>query len=81
MIALLSLLLSLFSLTLFVRAVLSYFPHKEGTLASINDFTVTVTEPVVAPVRRVVPPVGGFDVSLIVVFIGIYLIRVIFLRA
>jgi YggT family protein len=80
MIALLSLLLSLFSLTLFVRAVLSYFPSKDGALASINDFTVTVTEPVVAPVRRVVPPVGGFDVSLIVVFVGIYLIRVIFLR-
>jgi len=80
MIALLSLLLSLFSLMLLARAVLSWVPNKTGALASLDDFVFTVTEPVLAPVRRVIPPVGGFDVSFLVVILGIYIVRVVFLR-
>jgi len=75
MIAIISTILSLFSLVLFARAILSWIPNKNGALASFEDFTVTVTEPVVAPVRRMLPPMQGFDLSFIVVFIGIMVIR------
>jgi len=34
-----------------------------------------LTEPVMAPVRRIIPPMGGLDFSPIFIFIGIQLIR------
>jgi YggT family protein len=34
-----------------------------------------LTEPVMAPIRKVVPPMGGMDFSPIVIFIGIQLIQ------
>lgn len=79
MLALLSLILSLFSLVLLARAVLSWIPNKSGPLATVNSVAFTITEPVLAPVRRVVPPLGGMDVSFLVVLIGIYVIRIVIL--
>ena len=75
MISLLSLALSLFMLILFVRAILSWFPNRGGVLGSINDMTVAITEPVLAPIRRRIPPMGGFDVSFLVVFLAILVLR------
>jgi len=79
MIALLSLVLSLFTLVLFARGILSWIPNKTGALATIDGLAFTITEPVLAPVRKVIPPMGGFDVSFFVVFIGIILFRAVFL--
>jgi len=80
MIALLSLVLSLFTFVLLARAILSWIPNKSGALATVNSVVFTITEPVLAPVRRVIPPLGGMDVSFFVVFIGIYVIRIVFLH-
>lgn len=80
MIALISTLLSLFSLVLLARALLSWIPNKSGALASFNDFVVTITEPVLAPIRRRLPPMQGFDLSFLVVIIGIMIFRSVFLR-
>ena len=33
-----------------------------------------LTEPVLAPVRRIIPPAGMFDLSFIVVFIGLQIV-------
>ena len=64
---------------LFPRALLSWFPAAPGsTLASVNSVLYRLTEPVLGPVRRLLPPVraGGFgiDLSFIIVFFGIQLI-------
>ena len=64
---------------LFPRALLSWFPAPPGsTLAGINSVLFRLTEPVLGPVRRLLPPVraGGFgiDLSFIIVFLGIQLI-------
>jgi YggT family protein len=64
---------------LFPRALLSWFPASPGsTLASVNAVLYRLTEPVLGPVRRLLPPVraGGFglDLSFIIVFIGIQLV-------
>jgi len=64
---------------LFPRALLSWFPASPGsTLASVNAVLYRLTEPVLGPVRRLLPPVraGGFgiDLSFIIVFFGIQLI-------
>ncbi len=55
------------------RAVLSWFPVRGGTfLASVNTLLFELTEPVLRPVRRVIPPVGMFDVSFMVVFFVLF---------
>ena len=61
---------------LFPRAILSWFPAAPGsTLASINSVLYRLTEPVLAPVRRLLPPMRAgamaIDLSFIIVFLGI----------
>lgn len=64
----------IFLIVLFARVLLSYFPISPGTVMySLQRGVGTVTEPVLAPVRKVLPPVnfGGsaqLDLSPIVVF-------------
>ena len=61
-----------FMLCLLVRAVFSFIePHPKN---QIHQFTFRVTEPFIAPVRRLVPPIGGFDIAFLLVFIGVSLI-------
>ncbi len=66
-------LLSLFSLMIFVRIILSWV-----TMSYKNRFIrflVTATEPLLGPLRRHVPPVGAFDISPIVAFVIIWLLQ------
>ncbi len=37
-------------------------------------------EPIYRPLRRVIPPMGGMDITPIVVFIGIYALRVLIIN-
>jgi YggT family protein len=64
---------------LLLRAVLSWFPISSGSpLQPVERVLTQVTEPVLAPVRRVLPPmrVGGtaIDLSMIVVIIVLELV-------
>lgn len=66
-------LLSLYSLMIFVRIILSWV-----TMSYKNRFIrflVTATEPLLGPLRRHVPPVGAFDISPIVAFVIIWLLQ------
>lgn len=68
-------LLNLFSLAIFARAILSFFPISPSSpVAYIAQFLYRITEPVLAPVRRVLPPMGGLDLSPLVVIIGIQIL-------
>lgn len=59
----------LYVLILFVRAILSWFPVSYNSpLNPVRRFVYVVTEPVLAPFRRLIPPVGGLDISFIVAF-------------
>ncbi len=67
---------------LFPRALLSWFPASPGsTLASVNAVLYRLTEPVLRPVRRILPPVqaGGFglDLSFLVVFFGVQILIIV----
>ncbi len=44
-------------------------------VASVGDFLYKVTEPVLKPIRRLLPDLGGVDISPIILFIIIYFIR------
>jgi YggT family protein len=66
---LLSLVLYAFMICLLVRAVFSWIePYPKN---QVHRLAFQVTEPFLAPVRRLVPPLGGFDVAFLLVFIGV----------
>jgi YggT family protein len=72
----LHLLITIYIFVLIARAVTSWFPPSQpGTpFAFITQVLRDLTEPVVAPFRRVIPPAGMFDISyMVVVFIFIIL--------
>jgi YggT family protein len=65
-------LLNIYLLVIFGRILLSWFPiSPESPLATISHAFYVVTEPVLGPVRNVLPSIGMFDLSPIVVIFGI----------
>ena len=65
----------IYLLILVLRAVLSWFPIRPGTaLATANHWLCVVTEPVLAPFRRVIPPLGVFDVSYMVALLVVWVL-------
>ena len=73
-------LLQLYLIVMFARIILSWFPINPGSgLASVYGFLYSITEPVLGPIRRVIPPLGmggmGLDLSPLVVFFGISILR------
>ncbi len=68
--------LGLYLIALIGRIVLSWFPMSgEGFMASVQGFLFAVTEPVLSPLRAILPPVRlgavSLDLSPIIVFIAI----------
>jgi YggT family protein len=65
-------LLSLLSLFIFMRIVFSW---GASSVNRVLSFLVKVTEPVLGPFRRIIPPLGTFDISPIVVLLLIRLFQ------
>lgn len=66
----LSVLAQLYVYALFARILLSWFPiSPESPMSSVFRVLYAITEPVLGPVRRVLPPMGGFDFSPAIVLI------------
>jgi YggT family protein len=60
----------LYVLVLIARALFSWFPYNsDSPFNPVRRFIFVVTEPVLAPFRRIIPPVGMFDLSFLVAFI------------
>jgi len=80
--ALLCQLVLLFEVALFARVILSWFPLQPGgAMAKVNGFLVRITDPVLEPVRRMLPRMGMFDLSPIIVFLALeVLVRGLILR-
>jgi len=66
-------LLSFYSLLIFMRIVFSYVMVSYSN--RMMRFLVNATEPMLGPLRRIVPPVGAFDISPIVAFIIVWLLQ------
>jgi YggT family protein len=75
-------LVTAYMVVLFVRAVMSWFPIRPGTgMAALVRILNDLTEPVIAPVRRIIPPAGMFDMSFLVVFLAFAILRTIVCRS
>jgi YggT family protein len=46
-----------------------------GPLRTVFELLFDVTEPVLAPIRRIVPPAGALDLSVIVAFVIIFVLQ------
>ena len=64
---LLGLLLQAMSLLIIGRALTSWF--DPGMTSTVGKFLFNATEPVVGPIRRVVPSLGPIDISPIIALI------------
>ena len=70
---LLSLFLEIYTWILIARVLMSWFnPNPYNPLV---QFVLRLTEPVLAPIRRVLPSIGGLDLSPIVVFVALMFVK------
>jgi len=59
------------TIAIFVRVILSWFLTRPNTLSIILD---KITEPILAPLRRIIPRAGMFDFTPLVAIILLQLI-------
>ena len=66
------------TLAIFARVILSWVPARLPW--GLGDFVLSVTEPILAPIRRALPFMGGIDFSPFIALIAIQAIASILLR-
>lgn len=62
-----------------IRVVLSWV-NPYGTRHPVGDLLYSLTEPMLAPARRLIPPIGGLDLSPIAVFVLLQLTLMLIVR-
>ena len=70
-------LVSLFILFIFIRFLAAWFVFSRNTFLG---FVQRVTDPVLIPVQRLIPPVGMFDISAMLVLLLLGFLQTIILR-
>ncbi len=70
-------LLSLLILFIFIRFLASWFVFARNTFLA---FVIRVTDPIMLPVQRLIPPIGMFDISAMIVLIVISLLQAVVLN-
>ncbi len=74
-------LLNIYLILLFASAVLSWLVvfnvvnTRHPVVSIVGDFLYRITEPLLKPIRNLVPNFGGIDVSFIVLFVIIWFIK------
>ena len=71
--------LNILTWIIIIRALISWV--NPDPYNSIVQFLYRVTEPILMPIRRILPAMGGLDLSPIVAFLGIMLIRLFVVRS
>lgn len=66
-------LIGIFIFIVFIRGILSWFPGMLYT--QFGRIVVIATEWFLGPIRRVIPPVGGLDISFLVAILLLYAIQ------
>ncbi|NVO14228.1 MAG: YggT family protein [Rhodoplanes sp.] len=76
-----STLLTLYVYILIAAAVLSWLiafnvvNTRNNAVSMIGEFLYRITEPVLRPIRRVMPDLGGIDISPVIVILVIFFIQ------
>lgn len=67
------------TLAIFVRVILSWIPNARLPFG-LGDFVFSVSEPILAPIRRAMPFLGGIDFSPLIALLLIQLVTNVVLR-
>ena len=60
---------------LVIRALLSWFSQGRSP---VENVMLQLTEPLLRPIRRILPPLGGLDLSVLVVLVGLQFLNILF---
>ena len=73
--------LHLYTWLIIASAILSWLMafnvvnRRNDVVRDVWDFLHRVTEPVLAPIRRILPNLGGIDISPIILLLGIFFLQ------
>lgn len=65
---------NVFIYALILQAILSWIPNAGGN--PVQGMVAAIGEPVIRPLRNVIPPMGGIDLTLFFTIIGLFAIRI-----
>jgi YggT family protein len=73
--------LTIFFIGLLIYVILGWLmvggvvDNRNQTVRSIYGFLFSIIEPVAKPLRRIIPPLGGLDLSILVIALAIPFLR------
>lgn len=65
--------IQILSLLIFARAIFSWF--DPGFSSQIGRILFQITEPIIAPIRQVLPPMGMLDLSVLVALVLLMILQ------
>lgn len=68
---------NVFIYALIIQAILSWIPNSGGN--PVHSLVSSIGEPVLRPMRNIIPPLGGIDLTVFFTIIGLFAIRIFFI--
>lgn len=70
---------NVFIFALIIQAILSWIPNASGN--PVQGLVASISEPVLRPLRKLIPPIGGLDLTVFFTILGLIAIRMILIGA
>jgi YggT family protein len=67
--------IGIYTFVILIRVIVSWFPSSGGVLDVVRDVTGRITEPLLGPIRRALPAMGGLDLSPVVLLLALQVLR------
>lgn len=75
LVQILSLIINIYTWILLARALISWVPNIDRSNPAVQ-ILYAITEPVLEPIRKLIPPLGGvMDISIMVAFFALILLE------
>ena len=71
--------IDLYTVIILAAVIMTWIPLSPGN--PVLQLLRRLTEPVLAPARRIIPPLGGLDISPVLVLIALQVIRSLLIRS
>ncbi|HBR98192.1 MAG TPA: YggT family protein [Gammaproteobacteria bacterium] len=79
-ISLIELFFNVFIYSIVILAILSWIPSSGG-YNPVQSVLYSLTSPVLNPLRKVIPPIGGLDISALVAIIALHLAKILVVQS
>ena len=69
--------LNVFIFAIIILVIISWVaPHLHGQSNPLTPILRSITEPLIRPARKLIPPIGVFDLSTFAVLLGLYCVKI-----